>query len=81
MPPVAHRLLIAHRDQSVPDRSRLVSGLRSCPGGPFPAPSRAMRPVAQAGTWTSLPLRGQRRLLTGFPIISPAFSPESTLNT
>ena len=39
--PEALCLLTAHRDQSSSKRSRLVSGLRSCPCGTVPTPSRA----------------------------------------
>jgi len=68
----AIRLLIAHRDQSTSSLSRLVSGLQNRPlEGLRAAPSQACHPVDPAARSALLPLRGQRRLQTGFPIIRP----------
>ncbi len=48
--------------------ARLVSGLGWW-GKPCPGPSRGLRLSGLAGISQSLPLRGQRRPLTGFPIL------------
>ena len=47
--PEALCLLTAHRDQSSSKRSRLVSGLRSCPCGTVPTPSRALAQWSPVG--------------------------------
>ena len=61
--------------------SRLVSGLRSRPRrGPFRYLPRQFAQWLPSELKASLPLRGQRRHHTGFPIIPPADQPESTLN-
>src|SRR3546814_6201108 len=71
----SHGSVIATRDPKAVLRSGLVSGL----GGwllPTAAPSRGRSQWPDAAAKPSLPLRGQRRPLTGFPIIRPAWQAE-----
>jgi len=56
-----------------PDSEAVLAG----PSRHLPGLSAQWSPV---GTLASLPLRGQRRHQTGFPIIPSAIHPKSTLN-
>jgi len=66
----AIRLLTAHRDQS----SSKISGWFPGSGVSLrtvATPSQAFAQWSPVATWTPPPLRGQRRILTGFPILRP----------
>ena len=65
-------LLTAHRDQSSSKKSRAGFRAPKLSLWTVSTPSQAFAQWSVVETEASLPLRGQRRRQTGFPIIPPA---------